>query len=50
VDFVGAGAVARRARVRRTLVVRVPLAELLARLDGTLTAAEFRLRAQSRQY
>jgi hypothetical protein len=50
VDFVGSGGLARRPRVRRTLVVRVSLAELQARLDGKLTPAEFRQRVQARQY
>ena len=49
VDFVGSGALARRPRVRRTLVVRVSLAELQARLDGKLTPAEFRQRVQARR-
>jgi hypothetical protein len=50
VDFLGGAALARRARVRRTLVVRVPMSDLAARLEGTLSPAEFRQRVHARQY
>jgi hypothetical protein len=50
VDFVGAGSLGLRTRLRCTLVLRVPAGDVTARAAGTLSAGEFRGRVLSRPY